>query len=44
MEIERRRKGRHGYDEGGDIERAKMKRELGERREAIQFKTLEIRK
>lgn len=36
------RKGRHGYDEGGDIERAKMNRDLGvgvefgERREAIQ--------
>lgn len=43
------RKGRHGYDEGGDTERVKMKRDLGvefgERREAIQnSKTWEKRK
>ena len=38
------RKGRHGYEEGGDTERVKMKRDLGvefgERREAIQIQNL----
>jgi len=44
VEIQRMRKGRHGYEEGGDTERVKMKRDLGvefgERKEAIQIQNL----